>query len=117
MPELAAALRRHRLASPFSGDCDLLFCSDKGRTVGHRNLTGRGLTKAATRDGLAGVSFHVLRHTFTSILIDQGHDVVFVSRQLGHANPSITLKVYAHLLMPNATPTMRVRNWRPSTET
>jgi integrase len=24
-------------------------------------------------------------------------NVVFVSRQLGHANPSITLEVYAHL--------------------
>jgi len=43
------------------------------------------------------VTFHVLRHTFASILIEQGHDVVFVSRQVGHANPSITLKVYAHL--------------------
>lgn len=44
-----------------------------------------------------GMTFHVLRHTFASILIAHGHDVVFVSRQLGHANPSITLKVYAHL--------------------
>ena len=44
------------------------------------------------------MTVHVLRHTFASILIDQGHDVVFVSRQLGHANPSITLKVYAHLV-------------------
>ena len=39
--------------------------------------------------GLDGVTFHVLRHTFASILIDQGHDVVFVSRKLGHANPAI----------------------------
>jgi integrase len=97
MPELSAALRRHRLASLFSDDRDLVFCSDRGRTVGHRNLTARGLTKATERAGLDGVTFHVLRHTFASILIDQGHDIVFVSRQLGHANPSITLKVYAHL--------------------
>ena len=39
----------------------------------------------------------MLRHTFASILVAQGHDVVFVSHQLGHANPAITLKVYAHL--------------------
>jgi len=31
------------------------------------------------------------------MLIAQGLDVVFVSRQLGHANPNITLGVYAHL--------------------
>ena len=30
-------------------------------------------------------------------MIANGLNVVFVSRQLGHANPSITLQVYAHL--------------------
>jgi integrase len=33
--------------------------------------------------------------------IAQGHDPVFVSRQLGHANPAITLRVYAHLFDAN----------------
>ncbi len=41
--------------------------------------------------------FHDLRHTFASLLIAQGMTVVFVSRQLGHASPDITLRVYAHL--------------------
>jgi integrase len=40
---------------------------------------------------------HDLRHTFASILIREGADVVFVCRQLGHANPSITSRIYAHL--------------------
>ena len=74
-----------------------MFCSETGRAIGHRNLTARGLDKATRHSGLDGVTFHVLRHTFASILIDQGHDVAFVSRQLGHIDPSITLKVYAHL--------------------
>ena len=38
-----------------------------------------------------------LRHTFASLLIAKGLDVVFVSRQLGHASPATTLGVYAHL--------------------
>jgi len=38
-----------------------------------------------------------LRHTFGSLLIAKGLDVVFVSRQLGHASPATTLGVYAHL--------------------
>jgi hypothetical protein len=41
--------------------------------------------------------FHDLRHTFASVLVAQGANVVFLSRQLGHASPDITLKVYAHL--------------------
>jgi integrase len=38
-----------------------------------------------------------LRSTFASMLIAAGADIVFVSRQLGHASPEITLRVYAHL--------------------
>jgi integrase len=42
------------------------------------------------------LSFHDLRHTYGSHLVLSGLDVVRVSRQLGHARPSITLDVYAH---------------------
>jgi hypothetical protein len=62
--------------------------------------------KAADAIGLnkPGERFHShdLRHTFASILIREGADVVFVARQLGHANPSITLKVYSHLFDADA---------------
>jgi integrase len=97
MSQLGRQLRRQRLSSPFSADADLVFCAVTGRTIGHRNLTARGLAKAAARAGIGRVNFHALRHTFASILIAQGHDPVFVSRQLGHTNAAITLKVYAHL--------------------
>jgi hypothetical protein len=43
------------------------------------------------------LSLHSLRHGFASLLIANGLDVVFVSRQLGHANPTVTLSTYAHL--------------------
>jgi integrase len=52
--------------------------------------------KAALSIGL-DVSFHALRHTFASMLIDAGIDVVKISKRLGHANPTITLSVYSHL--------------------
>src|SRR5207253_1207253 len=46
------------------------------------------------REGLE----RVVPSTFASLLIvGLGLDPVRVSKQLGHANPSITLKVYAHL--------------------
>ena len=44
-----------------------------------------------------GVSFHELRHTHASQLIDAAVDVVQISKRLGHASPAITLSVYAHL--------------------
>jgi integrase len=43
-------------------------------------------------------SLHSLRHTAASWLLAEGVDIITVSAILGHANPSITLNVYAHLL-------------------
>ena len=41
--------------------------------------------------------FHDLRHTYASLLIAQGVDVAYVSRQLGYANITTTLNTYARL--------------------
>lgn len=42
--------------------------------------------------------FHDLRHTAASLLLGEGVPVPVVSQLLGHADGSITLKVYAHML-------------------
>jgi len=47
--------------------------------------------------GLPKVGFHALRHTHASALIAAGLDVVKVSKRLGHSNPVVTLRIYAHL--------------------
>jgi integrase len=52
---------------------------------------------AAEAVGLKGITFHALRHTHASQLIDAGVDVVTISKRLGHASPTITLQIYAHL--------------------
>jgi Phage integrase family len=44
------------------------------------------------------VTFHALRHTHVSQLIDAGVDIATISKRLGHAKPDITLRVYAHLV-------------------
>lgn len=50
--------------------------------------------------GLPDVTFHGLRHSHASQLIREKVDIVTISRRLGHANPSITLKIYAHEFDP-----------------
>jgi integrase len=44
------------------------------------------------------IRFHDLRHTSASILIKQGENLKYIQSQLGHANPSVTLNTYSHLL-------------------
>lgn len=56
-----------------------------------------GFHDARDDAGLGDVTPHALRHTFASILIAQGRDVQFVSRQLGHTKTSTTWDTYVHL--------------------
>jgi integrase len=39
---------------------------------------------------------HDLRHWSATVSIGQGHDVRTVAGRLGHSNPAMTLRVYAH---------------------
>lgn len=47
--------------------------------------------------GLERVRFHDLRHAAASMMIAAGWNVLQVSKQLGHANATMTLNIYGHL--------------------
>lgn len=103
LPQLAAMLKRHKLASPHSTPADYVFATALGTPLGYRNVERRGLTRAAKRAGLNAegrppLRVHDLRHTFAShLIVDLKIDVAQVGRILGHARPSITLDTYTHL--------------------
>ncbi|WP_241494808.1 tyrosine-type recombinase/integrase [Brevibacillus laterosporus] len=44
------------------------------------------------------IRFHDLRHTSTTILINQGVHAKIISERLGHASISTTMNVYGHAL-------------------
>ena len=58
------------------------------RRIGERSPGGIGMPE---------ITFHALRHTHASQLIASGVDIVTISRRLGHAKPSVTLAIYAHM--------------------
>jgi integrase len=41
---------------------------------------------------------HALRHFYASVLLEAGENIKAVSEYLGHADPAMTLRVYAHLM-------------------
>lgn len=56
------------------------------------------LNKQAKKLNLPHVSPHILRHSYASILLNLTKDPTVVSKQIGHANPQITLSIYSHML-------------------
>jgi integrase len=52
----------------------------------------------AAKIGLARIRFHDLRHSHASQLLRQRVPVKTVQERLGHANATITLNTYAHVL-------------------
>ncbi len=74
----------------------LVFANEDGTPMLPNNMTRRWQDVCVFR-GLPQVMFHALRHTHASALIAAGVDVVKISRRLGHAEPTVTLRTYAHL--------------------
>lgn len=107
LPDIVVeALRDHRRAQlelrmrlglgKLSEENDLLFPNLEGALPSPRAFSAEWADVAASI-GMADITFHALRHTHASQLIDAGVAVVTISKRLGHSNPNITLRTYAHL--------------------
>jgi integrase len=54
--------------------------------------------KLARRAGLRPIRLHDLRHSYATAALAAGVPVKVVSQRIGHADISVTLKVYAHVM-------------------
>ncbi|HZO79034.1 MAG TPA: site-specific integrase [Solirubrobacteraceae bacterium] len=98
-PSLTRLLATHKQTAFANGHAkatDYVFATNTGHHLDHRNITRRGLNKALTTARLPHLRWHDLRHLAASALISQGASIAYLSRILGHANPAITLSIYAH---------------------
>ena len=72
---------------------------------GERPLSRTRITNAkdvaVKHSGVKRITIHDLRHSHASNLINEGINIVAVSRRLGHSDVSMTLKVYTHLFQKN----------------
>jgi len=74
----------------------LLFATIEGDPL-TPNAVSMAWSDFADDAGIPDVTFHALRHTHASQLIDAGVDIVTISKRLGHAKADVTLRVYVHL--------------------
>lgn len=81
----------------WKGTEDRVFTSLDGRFMNPISCN-TCLSSVIKRHGLKPITFHGLRHTCASVLLNQGVDIKTISNHLGHAHCSMTLDVYSHII-------------------
>ena len=101
-----AALEGHRAeqneertrAGSLWQETNLVFTSTVGTPVDVGNLTYRSFRPLLKRADLPRIRFHDLRHTCATLLLSRGTHPKIVQEMLGHANISMTMDTYSHVL-------------------
>jgi len=55
-------------------------------------------TRYPILEGIRHLRIHDLRHTFASLLLQQGESLVYVKEQMGHSSIQVTVDLYGHLI-------------------
>lgn len=79
----------------------VLMFSKNGGAVHPSTFNTMAWRSARNAAGIPDGGLHMMRHTFASVLLAGGVDVRALSEYLGHHDPTVTLRIYAHL-MPTA---------------
>jgi integrase len=92
------ALRAALAAAPRRGLDEPVFFSPR---TGDR-MRGDSITHALPRileaAGLGHLTPHALRHGAATLMLTGGASMRTIAEQLGHRNPSLTARVYAHVV-------------------
>jgi integrase len=105
-------LRAHRrergaVALQLARDDALVFSDPEGRYLHPERFTRTFQAELARArqalgpDKLPVIRLHDLRHTHATLLLAKSIPVKVVSERLGHASPTVTLQVYAHVVPGN----------------
>lgn len=94
-PALKKALRTRYLGSTKTG---LVFATPEGRPLDPNRFGKSHFQDAVNAAELGAVRFHDLRHTFGALKIEQGENIYYIQRQMGHSSIQVTIDIYGHLL-------------------
>lgn len=77
---------------------NLVFSKD-GKQPPSNNSVNTSLERLIKRAGInTKITHHGLRHTHASSLLFNNINIKYISKRLGHANVSITLNIYSHII-------------------
>ena len=94
---LMVELRKYKIRSGGREE-SFVFSNSEGNPLSEAAVYTRLKRTVKSIGGPETIKFHDLRHLYASLLIAQGENVLYIQRQLGHSNPTITLNTYGHLM-------------------
>jgi integrase len=92
-----SALREAIRLAPRSGAKEPVFYGQKTGDRLSRQVATHALPRLMEQAGLPRMTPHGLRHAVATLMVAGGVHMRVVADQLGHANPSLTARVYAHV--------------------
>jgi integrase len=99
--ELEAMRRRRREEYLEAGKPEIpewVFPNSDGGIIDMQNIKNRRFYRCLEKAKLHRIRFHDLRHTFASLLIQNGESLAYVKEQMGHSSIRVTVDVYGHLI-------------------
>ncbi len=92
-PALKDILRLRLLKHPGAKADSYVF--GNGEPLSVRTLARR-FERALSETGITGHSLYDCRHSYASVLLQRGANILYVAKMLGHSDPGMTLKFYSH---------------------
>ncbi len=77
---------------------ELIFRSPERTILDPDNLYHRVFLPVLAKAGIRKIRLHDLRHTFGSLLLQNGASIVYVKEQMGHSSIQVTVDTYGHLI-------------------
>ena len=88
--------KKHTLKGDFL-NYNLVVSSKEGTPINPRNL-GRSMDLIIKKAVVPRITFHSLRHTHATLLMEKGVNMKVVSERLGHSDIRITMNRYTHVV-------------------
>lgn len=89
------------------GQDKYIIHADNNKPI-HPNSAQDKFRRIIKRSGIEHCSLHALRHSFVSLMINNGVPITMVSQMVGHSSIDVTARVYSHLLKETQIESMSI---------